>query len=82
MSIQISGSVVIDNSRNIIVGSSATITTQKAHMRPAAICVGQVTTTERNALTGVQAGTLIYNTTNTRVEVWDGSTWTGGFSPS
>jgi len=33
--------------------------------------LGTRTTTERNAMTGVQNGTLIYNTTTAKVEVYD-----------
>ena len=33
------------------------------------------TTTERNALTGLQTGATIFNTTTSALETWDGSAW-------
>jgi len=41
----------------------------------------ELTTTERNALTGVPTGTVILNTTSNQFEVWSGAVWapqTGG----
>ena len=35
----------------------------------------QVTTTQRNALSGVIEGTVIYNSTLNKLEVYDGSNW-------
>jgi len=37
--------------------------------------VNSYTTTERDALTGVAVGTVIYNTTTQVFNVWDGSAW-------
>ena len=33
------------------------------------------TTTERDALSGVSAGEVIWNTTNSKMEVYNGSSW-------
>lgn len=41
------------------------------------LVLGTYTTTQRNALSSLVTGTLIYNTTNSRIECWDGSTWVG-----
>lgn len=40
------------------------------------------TTTERNALTNVATGTLIYNSTTGQPEVYTGSAWQAAFTPS
>lgn len=44
----------------------------------AGLRLNNLTTTERNALTP-QAGMLIWNTTNQRLDVYDGAAWSGGF---
>jgi len=36
---------------------------------------GSLTTTQRNALTGVAVGTMIYNSTTLSIEAWSGSAW-------
>ena len=61
MAIQISGTNVIDNSRNIV---------NLGFMH-----VGSFTTTQRDALTGITAGTMIWNSTNGAIEVYTGSGW-------
>lgn len=43
---------------------------------------GSFTTTERDALTNVQTGTLIFNTTEGVAEVYDGSAWVSAFGPA
>ena len=78
MAIQISGSTVIDNSKNVIVGSGASVTTAKSFIKDGAIGLGTISTSERNGLT-TATGTLIYNIDETRVQVWDGSAWVDGF---
>ena len=61
MAIQISGTSVVDNSRNIV--------------NPGYISVGNFTTPQRNALS-VPAGTLVYNTTTNKLQAFvSGSTW-------
>ena len=45
-------------------------TTQPAYPFP------RMTTTQRNALTGVLEGAVIYNTTNHLIEFWNGTAWT------
>ena len=35
----------------------------------------QYTTTTRNALTGISAGLVIYNTTTNKLNMYNGSTW-------
>ncbi len=35
----------------------------------------RLTTTERDALTSVSPGTIIWNTTTTQAEIYNGSTW-------
>ena len=42
--------------------------------------LGSLTTTQRNALTSVSTGTVIYNTSNSQIEVWDGNQWIGGLT--
>ena len=37
--------------------------------------VKNYTTTERDALTSLSAGELIYNSTNSKLEVYNGSSW-------
>lgn len=39
------------------------------------IGLGQYTTTQRNALSGLRAGSVIWNTTTGDVEYWDGTAW-------
>lgn len=39
------------------------------------IGIGAMTSAERNALTGVAVGTLVYNTTDKSIDLWDGSSW-------
>jgi hypothetical protein len=43
-----------------------------------AVTLGHYTTTERNALSSagnITAGTMIWNTSNSRIEFWNGSSW-------
>ena len=40
----------------------------------------KITTTQRNNLTGVIAGAMIYNTSNNRLQVFNGSTWKDCFT--
>ena len=35
----------------------------------------RITTTQRNALTGLVSGALIYNTSTNKLQVYDGSGW-------
>lgn len=44
----------------------------------------ELTTTQRDALTGMMAGTPLFNKTNGRIEVWSGTEWmgAGGSGPS
>lgn len=41
---------------------------------------GSFTTTERNALTNVATGTLIFNSTDSEMQVYDGSAWVSAFA--
>ena len=60
MAIQISGTSVVDNSRNIV--------------NPGYISVGNFTTPARDALS-VPAGTLVYNSSTNKMQAWSGSSW-------
>ena len=42
--------------------------------------MGTFTTTQRDTLTSVSTGSLIYNTTDDQVQVYDGTEWIGGLS--
>jgi len=78
MAIQISGSTVIDNSKNVNVGTSASVTAGKTFIANGYVGLGTIGTTERNGLS-TATGTIIYNIDDTRIQVWDGATWVDGF---
>ena len=56
--------------RCVIEGSSGITNFQKA------VGIGSYTTTQRDAIAYLQAGTLIFNNTTGTVQVWDGGAWT------
>ena len=56
--------------RCVIEGSSGITNFQKA------VGIGSYTTTQRDAIAYLQAGTLIFNNSTGTVQVWDGSAWT------
>ena len=56
--------------RCVVEGSSGITNFQKA------VGIGSYTTTQRDAIAYLQAGTLIFNNSTGTVQVWDGSAWT------
>jgi len=82
MAIQISGTTVIDNSTNVNVGAAGSfhVTGGEAFVKNNAVGLGQTDTTGRDAGIGTAKGTLIYNTSESRVEVYDGTNWIGGLT--
>jgi len=78
MAIQVGGVTVIDNSKNVIAAAGASLTAGDSFVLDNAVGLGKTTTTGRDAGIGTATGTLIYNTSNRKVEVWDGGTWIGG----
>ena len=44
-------------------------------LHPDRVELGSLTTTQRNALSGLPAGTVIYNSTDGIVQHWNGSSW-------
>ena len=61
--------------RCVIEGSTGITNFQKA------VGIGSYTTTQRNAIAYLQAGTLIFNNTTGTVQVWDGGAWTNLTEP-
>lgn len=78
MAIQIGGETVIDNSKNVTVGTAASVTVGQSFIANGYAGIGTQSTTTRNAGVGTATGTLIYNTTTKQIEVWDGAEWVGG----
>ena len=78
MAIQIGGTTVIDNSRNVIAGLGASMTVGSgAFITGSSVGLGYTDTTGRDAGVGTATGTLIYNTATFQVEVYDGTQWVG-----
>ena len=44
-------------------------------LRPLALVLPSKTTTQRDAMPNVEAGTIIYNSTTQKVNYWNGSAW-------
>ena len=44
-------------------------------LHPRQLILPNYTTTQRDAMVGVEAGTIIYNTTTSKINFWNGSTW-------
>jgi len=65
----LNGSVNLDDSTNIIAGDTGRINA------PELVNFAQFTTGERDALTGVVGGSVIYNTSTAKLQVYNGSTW-------
>ena len=80
MAIQISGTTVIDNSKNVTVGASASITAGSAFIANGYVGLGVTDTTGRDAGVGTATGTMIYNESSVQVELWDGTAWVGGLT--
>ena len=75
MAIQISGTTVIDNSKNVTVGASASITAGSAFIANGYVSMGITDTTGRDAGVGTATGTMIYNTSAASIQVWNGEAW-------
>ena len=81
MAIQIGGTTVIDNSRNVIAGLGASMTVGSgAFITGSSVGLGYTDTTGRDAGVGTATGTLIYNETEYAVQVFDGTQWIGGLT--
>jgi len=81
MAIQIGGTTVIDNSRNVIAGLGASMTVGSgAFVTGSSIGLGYTDTTGRDAGIGTAVGTLIYNEDELRVQVYDGTNWIDGLA--
>ena len=81
MAIQIGGTTVIDNSRNVIAGLGASMTVGSgAFVTGSSVGLGYTDTTGRDAGIGTATGTLIYNESAAGVQVWDGTNWQGGLN--
>ena len=81
MAIQIGGTTVIDNSRNVIAGLGASMTVGSgAFITGSSVGLGYTDTTGRDAGVGTATGTLIYNESSAQVELWNGTDWVGGFT--
>jgi len=73
---------------NIIVGvttastvsASSSITVGDTFLQNTAVGLGTTDTTGRNAGVGTAKGTIIYNSTTSQVEVYDGTGWRGGLA--
>ena len=61
--------------RCVVEGSTGITNFQKA------VGIGSYTTTQRNAIAYLQAGTLIFNNTTGTVQIWDGGAWTNLTEP-
>ena len=64
-----------DGSERARIASNGIANFQKA------VGIGSYTTTQRDAITYLQNGTLIFNNTTGTVQVWDGSAWTNLTDP-
>jgi hypothetical protein len=60
---------------NVIVGSSSSITVGNAFIRNNQVGLGQTTQSGRDAGIGTAIGTIIYNSTNSKVEYYNGISW-------
>ena len=65
----LNGSVNLDDSTNIIAGDTGRINA------PELVNFAQFTTAARDLLSGVVAGSVIYNTSTAKLQVYNGSTW-------
>ena len=75
MAIQISGTTVIDNSRNVITGAAASVTCGDAFVKAHAVGVGTTNTAGRNAGVGTAQGTLILNVETESLEMYGPAGW-------
>lgn len=75
MAIQISGTTVIDNSRNIITGAAASVTCGDAFIKAHAVGIGTTNTAGRNAGVGTAQGTLILNAETEALEMYGPTGW-------
>jgi len=67
------------NATNVAISTDmsvgGTITVGNSFIKSGAVGLGTTDTTGRNAGVSTATGTLIYNSTTTSVEVWNGSSW-------
>ena len=64
----------------VVVGGGSTIADSevfRCESTTGGLLLPRMTTTQRNALGGKNAGLLIWNSTDTQVQVWNGSAWAG-----
>jgi hypothetical protein len=66
---------IITATNGVQVGSASSITVGNTFIQNNSIGLGATTTTGRNAGIGTAIGTIIYNSTNSKVEYYNGISW-------
>ena len=69
--------MTLNASGQLAVGSSAPATNAQLDVQSTtrAFYPPRMTTSQRDAMTGVEAGAVIYNTTTNKHQGWNGTTW-------
>ena len=68
--------ITLDSASGINVSGAITATSFKSSSTTVAFYPPVLTTTQRDAMTGLTAGAMIFNTTDGKLQVYDGSSWT------
>ena len=75
-SVNVGTGITLDSASGINVSGAITATSFKSSSTTVAFYPPVLTTTQRDAMTGLSQGAMIFNSTDGKLQVYDGSSWT------